>query len=152
MRAVKGVDVAVAVVDAAPTGGLNGSGGDQGEFVVFELTVIFGSGSAFKDQPPHVAEGADVIEPVVVDAKMGDVRVHVAASAVAADRQKRLVVGGVEGEQRGAELKAAGPFGPALRFVTAGAGDDRRLTADGELLGEALDLRRGELPEAIARG
>ena len=74
---------------------LHGGRGLQGELVVLELLGVVRQ-AAFEDQPPQVAVGADVVEPVVVHAEVRDVRDHVAARALAAELQQRLVAGGVE--------------------------------------------------------
>jgi hypothetical protein len=73
--------------------------------------------TALVHQPPEVAVRADIVEPVVVNADVREVRRHHSQRALAAKLEKLLVAGGVELQKRGSELEPLRPLRPALRRV-----------------------------------
>ena len=118
VRAVERIDVAVAVDRRAPAAGLHCPAGTQGQLVEFQFAGI-ARDAAFEHQPAEVAVGADVVEPVVVDADVRHVRGHVPTGVLAAQGQHPRVARGVELQNRRAELEALGPLGPAAGGVAA---------------------------------
>ena len=83
-----------------------------------------------------VAVRADVVEAVIVHAHVGQVRRHPLERAGAAEIEEPRVVGRIELQQRGAELKPLGPLGPAARLVASLDGEDRRAS-----VGHSTSLR-----------
>ena len=80
---------------------------------------MFGD-AAFVHQPQQIAVRADVVEPVIVHADVGDVRRHdVDECASRPISRNSLVAGGIELQDRRAELKALRPLGPAAAGVLA---------------------------------
>ena len=88
------------------------------ELVEVPLPRLVGD-AALVHQPPQVAVGADVVEAVVVDADVRQVRGHHGDGPLAAEPQEALVAGRVELQQGRAELEALRPLGPALGRVAA---------------------------------
>src|SRR5688500_12767467 len=78
---------------------------------------------AFVHEAEKAAVGADVVEAVVVDAGMGDVRRHQLDGAAAARVERGGVAGGVELQNGGAELETLRPLRPAARGVAAVDGE-----------------------------
>jgi hypothetical protein len=85
---------------------------------------------------------------VVVHADVRDVRRHVFEGLFAAELQEGLVAGGVELEERHAELEALGPLGPAARRVFAGDGEDRGALGGVPGRVDGADLLAGEFEHA----
>lgn len=114
--AVERVDEAGVLRDLGPARGLNGAGNFEGEFVkiVFAIVPV---DFAFAHEAPKISVGRDVVEAVIVDADVRDVRGHFLDSVRAAGFEEFSVAGGVELEQSRAELEALGPFGPTARGV-----------------------------------
>ena len=81
---------------------------------------------AFVHQPPEIAVRADVVEAVVVDADVRQMRGHHGDGPLAAELQIPLVVRGVELQQHRAVLKALRPLGPAAGRVAAVDREHRR--------------------------
>jgi hypothetical protein len=81
---------------------------------------------SFAHEPSEVAEGRQIIEPVIMHSYMRDVRGHVLAGAVATELQQRLVAGHVEGQDGAAVHEPLSPFRPSPSGVLAFDGEDRR--------------------------
>jgi hypothetical protein len=77
-------------------------------------------------QAEQIAIGTHVVETVVVHAHVADVRGHVGHGALAPQLQVACLAGGVELQDRRAELKALRPLGPTARRVLPGNGKDGR--------------------------
>ena len=71
----------------------------------------------FGHQAKQVAVGADIVEAVVVNAGVGEVRRHERDGSIAADFEELALAGGVELENGRAELEALRPLGPAAAGV-----------------------------------
>jgi hypothetical protein len=67
-----------------PARGLDGAGGLEGEFVEVFFPRVVGD-EALAHEAEEIAVGADVVEAVVVDADVGDVRRHEVDRVAAAD-------------------------------------------------------------------
>src|SRR5260370_22519242 len=125
MRAVEGIDITAALSGARPAGGLHGAGHLQGHLVEAALPQIL-SNASLAHQAEQIAVGADVVEPVIVNAGVAEVRRHHVDGALAADLQEFRLARGIELEDGGPELKALGPLGPAAAGVLAAEREDRR--------------------------
>ena len=101
----------------------------------------------FAREPPQVAVGADVVEPVVVHPHVGQVRRHPFQRARAAEVEELLVAGRVELEQRGAELEPLRPLGPAARLVAPFDGEDGRAVLRAPGVFDREDLAGGDVEE-----
>ena len=75
VRAIEGVDEATLLV-LGPARGLDRTGDLDGEFVEVALPLVVGQ-AALEHQAAQVAVGREVVEAVVVDADVRDVRGHV---------------------------------------------------------------------------
>ena len=118
VRPVEGVDEAAAVLGAGPAPGLDGSGAFQRQGVEIPFPGV-GGDFPLVHQPGEVAVGADVVEAVVMDAEVGEVRGHVVDDVAPGPVQAFGVAGGVELEQPPSEEEALGPFRPAPGAVLA---------------------------------
>ena len=87
VSAGEGVDKTRAVCGLGPAGGLHGTRQLDGQLVEVELALIVRN-AAFEHQAAQVAIGGEVVEAVVVDADVRDVRRHLRDGAVAAEREK----------------------------------------------------------------
>ena len=74
MWTIERVNVA-AVLDFGPAARLYGAGAFQGQFVEIPLPLI-GWEAALIQQAEQITVGRDVVEAMVVDAEMADVRRH----------------------------------------------------------------------------
>ena len=147
VRAVEGVDVAPAVLRASPAPRLHRAARLERQLAELALASL-GLVAALEHQPSQRAPGADVVEAVVVDAHVRDVRRHARVGALAPELEERALAGRVELQQRRAELEALGPVGPAARRVAPALREDRRAVGRAPALLEIEDLPRGQLPEA----
>ena len=95
VRPVEGVDVAAAIGGRRPAGGLHGAGAFQRQLVVAAFPGIL-EDAAFGHEAEQVPVGADVVEAVVVNAGVGEVRRHQRDGPVAADIEELALAGGVE--------------------------------------------------------
>ena len=77
-------------------------------------------------EAPQGAVGADVVEAVIVDAHVRQVRRHALDGARAPELEEPPVAGGVELQQRRAELKSLRPLGPAAGPIPPLDGEDGR--------------------------
>jgi hypothetical protein len=146
VRAIERVDVA-AVGQLRPAPRLDRAAHLQRQLVVAHLPL--GRLEApFAGEPPQVAVGTDVVEAVIVDADVGEMRRHPLEGAGAAQIEELLVAGGVELQQRRAELEALRPLRPAAGAVLSFDGEHRRpvLGAPGVL--DGVDFRRGQLEQS----
>jgi hypothetical protein len=137
--------------------GLDGAGDlerelGEGEFVAVQRDL------ALQHQPAEVAVGGDIVEPVIVDADMGDMGGHVPHGLLAAELQHGLVARRVELQEGHAELEALGPFRPTARGVPALDRENRRAVGGipGGVQGADLPAGQGEdaggfLPQALRR-
>ena len=75
--------------------------------------------SALASEPPEIAVGADVVEAVIVDADVGQVRRHAFDRPRAPQLEECGLAGRVELQQRRAELESLRPLGPPARAITA---------------------------------
>ena len=75
MRAVEGVDVAAAIGGPRPAPRLHRAGTFQGHFVRAALPGVLPD-APFLHEAQQIAVGADVVEAVIVDARVGEVRRH----------------------------------------------------------------------------
>src|SRR5665811_1083635 len=69
--------------------------------------------STLEHQPPEVAVGADVVEPVVMHAFMGEMRRHVIACETATQFERFIISGSVELQDGLTVEKTLSPLGPA---------------------------------------
>src|SRR5580765_8080058 len=99
MRAVERVDVA-ALGQPRPAARLYGTADLQRQFIEVHFPRR-GVETPGARQPPQRAVGTDVVEPVIVDSDMGEVRRHPLERARSAQLEERAVTGGVELQQRG---------------------------------------------------
>ncbi|MBA7588944.1 hypothetical protein ES708_31015 [subsurface metagenome] len=113
---------------------------------------LVGGDAALGHEAAQVAVGADVVEAVVVDAEVGDVRRHGCDGVCAAQVQVARIAGGVELEDLGPELEALGPFGPAPGGVAALDSEDRRTLGSVVFLLDEVYLGGRQLPEGIQLG
>ena len=113
-----------AVRQRRPAPRLDGAAHLQRQLVEAQLPLARGDPS-FAREPPQVAVGADVVEAMVVDAHVREVRRHAFHGARAPQLEEGLVAGRVELEQRRPELEALGPFGPPARLIAPLHGEHR---------------------------
>ena len=125
VRPVEGVDVAAAIGGRRPARGLHRTGTFQGELVAGALLAILRN-AAFPHQPQEVAVRADVVKPVIVNARVRQVRRHDRHRPLAANLQELALSGGVELEDGRAELKALRPLGPSPAGVPAAGSENGR--------------------------
>ena len=92
-------------------------------------------------EAPERAVGADVVEAVIVDADVREVRRHAVERAGAAELEEGAVARRVELENGRSELKALRPLGPAARAVASLHGEHRRAVFRTPALLERVDLR-----------
>jgi len=96
-------------------------------------------------QAPEVAVGGYVVETMVMDPNVRDMRGHQLNGLVAADLQESLLPGGVILQQRRAELETLGPFSPAPAGVPAFGRENGRPLARRPALFEIEDFAGGDL-------
>ncbi len=148
--AVERVDEAPAVGAARPAPRLHGPARLERQLAQLAFATV-GLVAALENQPSQRAPGADVVEAVVVDAHVRQVRGHVREGALAAQLEERALVRRVELQQGRAELEALRPVGPATRRVAAAQREDRRAVGRVPGLLEREDLPGGERPHAVDR-
>ena len=142
VRAVEAVDESP-TLPLGPTGGLNGAAGLDGEFVEVFLPFVFGK-TALEHQSAEVSIGREVVETMVVDTDVRDMRGHAANGVVAAAREAFLIACGIKMKDRNAVAEAFGPFGPAACRVFSGNGEDGRALAFIVFAVDRRDFRLGE--------
>jgi hypothetical protein len=98
----------------------------------------------FAGEAPQRAVGADVVEAVIVNAGMREVRRHSLERARLSELEELALAGRIELQQRGAVDKSFRPLRPAARGVAAVDREDRR-AEDGPRSIERADLRCREL-------
>ena len=123
MAAVKGVDVAQAVLEAGPAGGLHGSTRFQRQLIEVELPFV-GGNAALEHQTAQIAIGGDVVEAVIVHSDVSQVFRHVTDDMPPGRGELILIAGHIEAEQGVAVLKSLRPLGPVARGIAPGEGDD----------------------------
>ncbi|SPE59382.1 hypothetical protein SBV1_3160016 [Verrucomicrobia bacterium] len=92
------------------------------------------------DQPQQVAIGADIVEPVVMHAKVAEVRGHPFHRGGSPTLEKGAVAGGIELQEARTVLEALGPFGPSARRVFPSHRKDRRTASRGPAGFQAIDF------------
>ena len=105
-----------AVRDRRPARGLHRAADLQRQLVEAALPVRRLE-PALAREAPQRAVGADVVEPVVVHAGVRQVRRHPLERALASEVEEGTSPGRVELQQRGAELEALRPLGPAAGAI-----------------------------------
>jgi hypothetical protein len=150
MGAVERVDEP-AIGQRRPAAGLHGSAHFQRELVEVHFPRVR-LDPILARKTPQISVGADVVEAVIVDACMRQVRRHPLDRARAPKLQALPVAGGVELQQRGSELKPLRPFGPPARLIPPRHREDR--SAVGGLPGalERLDFRGRKLEQPVDGG
>ncbi|MDB6027473.1 MAG: hypothetical protein JWM68_3696 [Verrucomicrobiales bacterium] len=148
VRSVEGINVAELGRDLGPTGGLDGAGEFEGEFVEVLFPIVLGR-EAFVEEAQEIAVGADVIEAVVMHADVADVRGHLLDGGVATHGEELFLAGGIELENGGAELETLRPLRPAARGVFAGFGEDGGAGVGFPALVQGVDLAGGELEDFV---
>jgi hypothetical protein len=116
MRAIEGENKTLVVAEVGPSGGLNGTAYFQRQLAEMFLPRIY-SDPAFIHQPAQISVGADVVESMVVNTEVADMRGHVVECPFAADVQKPFVSSGVELQDRRPKLKPLCPLGPTPRGI-----------------------------------
>ncbi len=96
---------------------------------------------SFAGEAPQRAVGADVVEPVIVDADVRQVRRHAVERAGAAEFEEGAVAGGVELQDGGSELESLRPLGPAAGAVASLDREYGRAVFRAPALFERVDLR-----------
>ena len=134
--------------EARPAVGLHGAAHLERELVEAGLPLAR-LDAPFAREPPQVSVGADVVEAVVVHAHVGQVRRHPLERARAAEIEELLVAGRVELQQRGAELEALRPLGPAPGLVAPLDGEDGRAVFGPPRVFDREDLSRGDVEDAL---
>jgi hypothetical protein len=114
---VEGVDEP-AVRQARPAAGLHGAAHLQRQLVEPPLPVGRLE-TPFAREPPERAVRADVVEAMIVDAGVRQVRRHAIDRARAPQLEELRIAGGVELQQRRPTWKPFGPLGPPARAVPA---------------------------------
>src|SRR5262249_46971960 len=99
-------------------------------------------------EPPQRAVRADVVEAVIVDARVRDMRRHALDRALAAELEEFNLAGGVELQQRRSELKALRPLGPPARLIASADREHRRALLGTPAVLDRSNLRGGEIEEA----
>jgi hypothetical protein len=145
MRAVERVNES-AVRQARPAGGLHRATHLQRE-LVRTLFPLGRDDAALAREPPEGSVRADVVEAVIVDADMREVRRHALDRARPAKLEKVGVTGRVILQQRGSELKPLGPFGPPARPVAPFDGEHRRAVLGPPAVFDRPNLACGQLEE-----
>ena len=140
---LKRVDVAAAIGGARPARRLHRAGHFQRHLVEAALPGVFRDAS-LGHQAEQVAVGADVVEAVIVNADVADVRRHHVDRSLAPDLQEFGVAGGIELQDGGAELEALRPLGPAAAGVLAADSEDGRTVGRGPGLFDGADFGGGQ--------
>src|SRR4029453_8025766 len=105
--------------------------------------------AALARQPPQTSIRADIVEAMVVDADVREVRSHAFDGAGAGEVQELAIARGIELQHGRPELKPLCPFRPAARLQTAVDGVDRRTIGGLPTLLEGSDLPGRQLEEPI---
>ncbi len=151
MRAVERVDVSAAVGDARPACSLDGAAGFERQPVVIPLRLC-GLDFALAGQPCQVAEGADHVESMIVDAGVGGVAFHPLPRSLASALEEPGLAGGVKLQQRRSVLEPARPVGPVARLVAPLHGYHGRAAGRVPRLFDAPNLRRRQLKQPLEFG
>src|SRR4029453_4433337 len=99
----------------------------------------------FTREAPEIAVGADVVEAVIVDADVREVRRHPVDGARSPELEEFRLAGRVELQQRRPELKALRPLGPPARAIAPVGGEHRRAVFGPPGLFDRANLVRGQL-------
>ncbi len=138
MRTVERVDEP-AVRQRRPSPSLHRAADLERQLVAGDFPCA-GLEAALTSETPQRAVGAHVVESVVVYAHVRQVRRHPLHRLSAPALEKRAIVGGVELQQRGPELKPLRPLRPAARLIFALHGEDRRASIGSPRSFDGLDL------------
>jgi hypothetical protein len=147
MWAVEAVDESPTLA-LGPTGGLNGAAGLDGEFVEVLLPFVFWK-TALKHQAAEVSISRKVVETMVVDTDVRDMRGHASNGVIAAAREAFLIARGIKMKDRNAVAETLGPFGPTACSVFSGNGEDGRSLAFIVFAVDCRDFRLREREEAF---
>ncbi len=150
VRAVEGMDVAGALAKLCPPPRLHRRRALQRQLEILLLPLVWRD-APLRHQAQQVAVGGDLIEAVVVDAEMGDVRRHVAPRAGHPQCEEALLAGRIELQDRRAEFEPLSPVRPAPRLIAAGDRVHRRPGRPVEAGIDRQDLAARQLPHALDR-
>jgi hypothetical protein len=151
VRSVERIDVTLVRLQFRPARGLDRSGRLEGQFVKILFPGVERNLTG-AHQAQQIAVGADVVESVVVDADVGDVRGHPINRVPAADIEEGFVARDFELVNRGAELEALGPLGPAARGIFALDRENGCAAYRIPSLLQALDFLTGQGEEPLDGG
>ncbi len=146
MRPVERIDVATRIRCARPAHGLNGSGGHQRHFIETFLPNVERNRS-FIQQPEEISISADIIEAVIMNAAMRQMRRHELNGVVPSVVQKMPFARGIELKNGRAELEPLGPFRPPPAGVSSSHSEDRRALRGGPRILDAAQFARGCLEQ-----
>ncbi len=110
---------------------------------------VFSLDASLADETPQVAVRADVVEAVIVNADVGQVRRHAIDCARASQLQERRVARGVELQECRAELEPLGPLGPSARSIAAFDSEHGRAVTGPPGVFDRLNLGGGEREGAV---
>src|SRR5262245_39961692 len=147
MRPVERVDEA-APGDPGPSSGLHGATHLQRQLVQGDLRIR-GVESTLARQSPEIAVGADVVEPVIVDARMRQVQRHALERARSPELEELAAAGRVVLENRRSELEALRPLRPAPCAVASVNRENRRAVGRIPPALDRVDLLRRSLEQVI---
>src|SRR5262249_25688650 len=145
VRAVERVDEAAAGQPRPPPR-LHRAAHLQRELVEPQLPFVRRD-AALAREGPQVPVRADVVEAVVVDTDVREVRRHPLDRARTAQLEKRRLARGIELQQRRSELEPLRPLGPAAGAVAALDGTHRRAVFRPPRVLDRSDFRRRELEQ-----
>src|SRR5438876_7638782 len=148
MGTIERVDEPATVVNPRPARRLDRAGDFQRQFVKVLLPLVERN-FTFAHQAEQIAEGGDIVESVIVDADVREVGRHALEGVAPADFQERFLAGGIELQQRRAELKPLRPLGPPTGGVSASYREDRRAAFGFPALLEVQDFSRGKLEQPL---
>src|SRR5687768_17469492 len=116
MRPVEGVNVTRPGFDRRPPRSLDSPGNFEGEFVEIVLALV-PVDLPFAHEPPKIAIGGNVVEPMIVHAEMRDMRSHALNRVVTSDFEESGVASDIELQKSRPKLKPLRPFCPTSRRV-----------------------------------
>ena len=105
--------------------------------------------ASFLEKAAKISIGADVVEPMVMDADMSDMRRHEAKGSVTTNAEHFLIIRCVELEDCRAVLESLRPLGPTAGGVFAFNGEDRGAVGILPALLKVGDLWGGGFEDAV---
>src|SRR5207249_2008667 len=148
MRAIKRIDVPVPFGQARPAHRLHRPAHLEGEPVELRFECR-GADLPFARKPRQIAVSADVIEPVIVDADVRNMRGHDSDRVAPAVLQEPVLARGIKFEQRRPELESLRPLRPSVRRIDPAHGEHRSSVRRVPGLVDASDLSCRKLKEAL---